>query len=84
MRHRWSAQKKETDKINKPIEMRRKYHISFDIDSIEDFQQQFLEASQVRKASDVIDPNWAGETDLKLEDRDVNASVRKDLTLRGS
>jgi len=46
MRNRWSVQKTETDKINKPIEMRREYHISFDIDSIEDFQQQFLEASQ--------------------------------------
>jgi hypothetical protein len=46
MRHRWSAQKKETAKINKPVEIKRKYHISFDIDSIEDFQQQFLEASQ--------------------------------------
>lgn len=46
MRNRWDAQEKETEKINKPIEMKRKYYISFDIDSIEDFQQQFLEASQ--------------------------------------
>ena len=43
MRNTWDIEEKATKKINKPIEMKGKYNISFNIDNIENFQKQFTE-----------------------------------------